>query len=81
MGADRLYLLANAQLPIAAIAVRAQYQLALVAHQHFDRRQFVFDVEIGIDADAPNELEVVLTCIGFGPDHIGFGGAGIVYQQ
>jgi len=56
MCADRLHFFGDAQLPVAAVTIGTQYDLAAVVHQGFDGRHLVFNVSIGIDANAPDQF-------------------------
>jgi hypothetical protein len=50
---------ADIQLPIAAVAVRAQNQSAAALPEFVDGRRLVFDIKIGVDANAISQFNVV----------------------
>lgn len=81
MFSDRKHFLCDAELPVAAVAVRSQGDLAAMFHQCFDRRHFVLDVSVGVDAKTPGQFQSVRLGILFSPYHIFFRRAGVVDQQ
>ena len=55
MGADGLHFFCDTELPVAAVAIGAQCDVTTMFDQFLDRGHFILDVQIGIDANAPDE--------------------------
>jgi hypothetical protein len=81
MFSNGLHLFGNAELPITAVAVGSQYNLTIMFHQPIDGRDFILNVQVGIDAAAPDQFQSVLLGMCLCPNNIFLACTSIVYQK